>query len=691
MRKLILYTVLLVVAFTSSVHAQVDRSKAPAPAPARQIKLGEYQTFTLKNGLQVFVVENRKLPRIQFSLELKNDPILEGEKAGYVSVAGSMLGTGTSTRSKAQLDEEVDFIGANLNIGSSGMFASSLSKHTTKLLELASDALLNPVFQQEELDKIKKQNISGLAAGKDNPNTIAANVRRTLLYSKNHPYGEMMTEKSVESITLDDCKNYYNTYFKPNNAYLIVVGDIDFKSAKSMVEKYFGKWTKGEVKSVTYPMPKAPEKTMVALVDRPNAVQSVISISYPLDFHPANPDAIKARVLNEILGGGFSARLMQNLREDKGYTYGASSSLSSNKLVGSFNAGASVRNEVTDSAVYEFLYELKKIVNEPVTDAELAAAKASIAGSFGRSLESPQTVASFALNTAKYNLPKDYYANYVKNVEAVTKEDIMQVAKKFIRPENAYILVVGKGADVAEKLKRFGEVKYFDVEGNSYVPSNPGLPAGLTAEKVLVNYINAIGGLEKVNAVTTTKAVMKGNVMGTDLTMTVTKKAALKSVIELNGNGMTMQKMVSDGKDLSLTYMGQKPPIDSKLRELQMFDGALFKELAYTELGAKAKLTGIQNVDGKEAYAVEFTLPQGEKTTELYDKETGLKIQTLQTVKGPQGDITVTVKFADYKEVSGVKFPHTMTQSQGPMNIKFEATSYEVNPKIEDTLFTVEK
>lgn len=688
MKKILFFCLLLA---SVAAVAQVDRTKAPKPAPAREIKIGAYQTFTLKNGLQVFVVENHKLPRIQFSLQLKNNPIYQGDKEGYIEMAGTLMGTGTKTKTKAQLDEEIDFIGANLSTSSDGIFASSLSKHSNKLLDLMTDVLFNPSFAPEEMEKLKTQTLSGLAASKENPGSIAATVRSALVYGKQHPYGLSTSEKSVESITLEDCKNYYNTYFKPNNAYLAIVGDIDFKTAKSLVEKYFSKWTAGEVKNPTYTQPKEPAKTYVALVDRPSSVQSVINISYPVDLKPGTPDAIKARVTNQILGGGFSARLMQNLREKHGYTYGASSSLSTDIMVGNFNASASVRNEVTDSAVFEFLSELKRMVNEPVTEKELIAAKAEISGAFGRSLESPQTIASFALNTARYNLPKDYYNNYVKAIDAVTLADVQATAKKYIRPENAHIVIVGKGADVADKLKKFGDVKYFDIYGESYVPTKASaLPADLTAEKVIAKYIEAIGGETKVKEVKSLKVVYKGNAMGTELVLGLQQKAPAKSIKEISGNGMTFSKSVSDGKNAFVEAMGQKPPVDAKLQEVLTFDGSLFKETAYVGLGAKAFLKGIETIDSKEVYIVEFTMALGEKMLEYYDKLTGLKTQTVQTVKGPQGDMMITLKYDNYKDVNGIKIPHTLSQSQGPMNLKFEVSSVEVNPAIDDAVFKVQ-
>ncbi len=689
MKKILLFICLLVTGV--SIQAQVDRTQAPKPAPAREIKIGDYQTFTLKNGLQVFVVENHKLPRIQFSLQLKNDQLFQGEKEGYVSMAETLMGTGTKTKTKAQLDEEIDFIGASLNTGGNAIFASSLSKHTNKLLDLMTDVLFNPSFPPEEMEKLKTQTLSGLAASKDNPNAIAGNVRNALLYGSQHPYGLFTTENSVSAITLDDCKNYYNTYYKPNNAYLIIVGDIDLKTAKKLTDKYFAKWAAGEVKNPTYTQPKGPAKTYVAMVDRPTSVQSVINIGYPVDLMPGTQDAIKARVMNQILGGGFSSRLNQNLREKHGYTYGSGSQLSPDNLVGNFNASASVRNEVTDSSVYELISELKRITNEPVTENELMAAKAEISGSFGRSLESPQTIASFALNTAKYNLPKDYYANYVKAVDAVTLADVQATAKKYIRPDNAHIIVVGKGSDVADKLKQFGEVKYFDIYGVGYVPSKASaLPAGLTAEKVISKYIEAIGGTKKIQELKSLKTTMKATVQGNEITMSASKKAPGKSLVEVSVQGNVMQKSVTDGKEVAQMQMGQKSPVDAAAKEKSLFDAQLVPETMIDAMKVKTILKAVETIDGKEAYVVEYEFPAGDKTTNYFDVESGLKVQTVVMAKTPQGEVAIPTRFQEYKEVNGIKFPHVILVSQGPMNFKFEVSSLEVNPVLDDAIFNVQ-
>lgn len=682
---------LLVAGFVSTVSAQVDRTHAPQPGPPKQITLGKYETFMLPNGLQVFVVENHKLPRVQFLIQLKNNPPLEENKVGYVDMAGELMRTGTTTRTKAQLDEQIDFLGAALSTGADGIFASSLSKHTDELLEILSDVLLHPAFRQEELDKLKTQTLSDLAASKDDPETIMGNVRRTLEYGPQHPYGENSTEETVSAIQIGDCRKYYDTFYKPNNAYLAIVGDIDLKTAKKLARKYFGPWQKGDVVNPTYDQPQPPASTYVAMVDRPASVQSIINVAYPVDLKPGSSDVIPAAVMNEILGVGFSSRLMQDLREDKGFTYDARSSLRTDPMIGNFVASTSVRNDVTDSAASELLVDLKKMASDSVSSKELAFAKASITGRFGRSLESPQTVAAFAINTARYNLPPDYYANYVKMVDAVTRNQVHDEAQKYIQPDHACVLVVGKASAVADKLGKIAPIKYFDIHGQPTTPpATSSVPKGLTADKVIAHYLEAIGGQEKISAIKTIKLVYKASVQGTDLTMTVVRKLPDKAMRTIDANGNAYMKMVVNGSNASGMVMGQKQPMDDASKELQEFNAQLFKEATYKTFDATATLSGVEKVDGKNAYVVEFELPKGEKMSEYYDPDTGLKVQTVQTVKTPQGMVTAAVKFSDYKETNGVKFANTMSQQQGPMSIDYKLDHIEINSPVDDSVFKTE-
>lgn len=658
-----------------TVSAQVDRTKLPEPGPAPEIQLGDYESFTLKNGLKVFVVQNNKLPQVGYSLMIDREPVLEGDKAGYVGVAGSLLRSGTTNRSKDELDEAIDFIGANLSTSSTGVYASALSKHKETLMALMADVLLNPAFPQEEFDRLIKQEKSGLAASKENAEYIAGNVRAALLYGKEHPYGELKTEATVENITLEDIQQYYQTYFKPNEAYLAIVGDISVKDAKKLVKKYLGDWERGEVPAPTYEAPEAPAAMKVAVVDRPTAVQSVLRIANTIQLEPGTPDVIPASIMSDILGGG-DARLFNNLREDKGYTYGAYANLSSDELVGSFNASASVRNAVTDSAVQEFLYEMNRIRTEPVSDEELQKTKNYLTGSFARSLESPQTIARFALNTERYGLDKDYYRNYLKMVEATSAADVQRVAEKYIQPDHAYIIAVGNADEIAPKLKRFGELTRYDMYGE---PVKEMAAGEVDANAVIGKYLEAIGGPERLKEVTEMRMDIALKFNGMELTSTQMKKLPGKYMMEMSMGGNTMQKVVVSDGQAFMVMGGQKRELPEKQAAAMQMSVYPFPEIYYAEKGITTEVKGVEEIDGKQAYKMVITTPEGDKTIEYFAVDSGLKVKT----ESPSG----TVVYKEYTEKDGIKYPSKISMLTPQGTLEGEVSSIVFNADLADEMF----
>ncbi|MFN5332155.1 MAG: M16 family metallopeptidase [Bacteroidota bacterium] len=670
--------ILVTLLATAVAVAQVDRSKLPSSGPAPEIKIGEAESFTLPNGLKVFVVKNTKLPRVSFTLVLERDPILEGEKAGLSTFIGEMMLGGTKTRTKDQLDQEIDFIGANISASSTSVSATSLKKHQGKVLDLMADVLFNPIFPQAELDKLKKQSLTGLATTKDDPQAISSRLSRAVVFGKNHPYGETETEKTIKNITLEDVKAYYQTYFKPNIAYLAIVGDMDKAEAQKLVTQYFGKWKKGVVPTFTYPMPVRAAKQAVALVDRSSSVQSVIDVTQPVKMKIGDPDYISSRLLNQILGGGSASRLFMNLREDKGFTYGAYSSIDADKLVGTISASASVRTEVTDSAVYEFIYEIKNLVEKGVTQEELDKAKAELAGSFGRSLEQPGTVANFALNTARYNLPKDYYATYLQKLNSYTVADINATAKRLIEPDKFVITTVGNGAEIKEKLAQFGEVVEYDNMGEPAKKLEA--EADMTAEKVLQNYLNAIGGATQVEAIKTAKISMDANVMGTALTISFvydSQNGRYGQKLSISGN--VMQKTTLSGGKGSVSMQGNVQEMNpEQLAEAQL-NSYLFPEAVYKANGYTATLDGLKDVDGKPAYKVVIATASGAKLINYYAQDSGLKIKYENPASGD-------TFYSDYQTQNGVLIPMawTIKSPQIPIPLEAKVTSLQLNVPVTD-------
>ena len=666
---------------------QPDRSRQPTPAPAPVIKIGEYQSFQLPNGLKVFVVENHKIPRISYALVLDYAPVLQGADAGYVDFAGQLMRTGTTSRTKDQIDEAVDFIGASFAPSAAGFSASCLSKHHEELLGIISDVVLNASFKQEELEKIRKQTLSGLEAAKTQPAAIASRVSAKLVYGETHPYGENMDEASVKKITLDKCTGFYKNYYKPNVGYLAIVGDITLAEAKPLIEKYFGSWQRGDVPAATYASPRAPMKPVVAVVDRPNAVQSTLNVTYPVDLTPNSEDAIKAQVANTVLGGG-SFRLFNNLREKHGWTYGAYSQLTKDKLTGRFTASTEVRNPVTDSSLTQIIYEMSRLRTELVPETELTTVKNYLMGNFGRSLENPATVANFAINTARYNLPKDYYANFLTNMSAVTSSDVQAMAQKYINPDNAYILVVGKAEEVAPKLTQFtkgSKIQYYDLNGNLYDPSvkiKP-LPEGITAAKVISNYVYAIGGAKKLLKVSDLTMHMTSDMQGMTLAFDFFRKAPNKFLVQVSMGSNVVQKQVFDGTRgrVISPMQGIDKELSGKELETMKHESIMNPELDYASHGFKAALLGLEELNGKDVYKIEVTYPDSARKTDYYDASSGLLVRSI-------GENGIT-DYADYRLTDGIMFPYIVSQDMGPQTMKLTVVSISLNSKIKDDIFLI--
>ncbi len=680
----------------AAIGQEIDRSTAPEPGEAPKINIGTPETFTLENGLKVFVVENHKLPKVSIQLAIDKPLIMEGEKVGVGEMTGEMLNAGTTEKSKAQMDEEIDFIGASVTATSSGVFASSLSKHTDKVMSIMSDMLLKPAFPEEELEKSKKRALSNLKSLSTNPEAIAGRVQDVLLYGKDHPYGEIQTSEHVDNITIADCKKYYQDYFRPNISYLVIVGDITPEKAQEKAKAYFGSWEKRQVPGQKFETSTDIAGVSVAFVEKPGAVQSVIKVTYPLDLKVGSADDASIKIMNGIFGGAFSSRLNMNLREEHGYTYGAGGRASADRYIGSFSAGASVRNEVTDSAVAEILGEMKEMMETQVTMDELTRNINYNNGNFALSLESDQTVARFALNVEKYNLPADYYQNYLSRLQKVTQADVQTAAKKYIHPNNCIILVVGS-RDVVENLKQFdtdGKIEFYDYNGEVKSGEKKKLPEGLTAAQVIDDYILAYTqsssmkeALKKLKKVKDITMVSQTEMEGMQLEITIKRKAPNMMLSEMNMSGMTVQKSVFDGSAGGTSGMQGNNAFEGDELEQQKYSSTMHIETQYEELGYKIELKSIEEVNGKDAYMIEVTDPMGNVENEYYDVESKLKVYSMSTTESPEGETTVTSEFHDYKDVNGLLYPHKMIQNFGEQVLELDVKEIKVNSKVSKSEF----
>ena len=688
MKKIILIITALI--FTLNINAQLDRSVMPTGGPSPKIKLDKPKEFKLKNGIKVLVVENHKLPRVNYSLRFDRKPIVEGEKAGVISLLGSMLGNGTTSISKDEFNEEVDFLGASVNVGFGSGFAFTLTKNNERVLDLFSDAVINPLLTEEEFEKEKEKLIEGLKSQKKDIDAISGRVGDALSYGKNHAYGEFITEQTIDNISFQDILDYHAKYFIPNNVYIVVIGDVNYKNVKSLISEKFGAWKKG--KNIDDPEPVLTENvalTEINFVDLPTATQSAIQVTNNVDLKMTDEDYFAALMANDILGGGGEGYLFKNLREDKGYTYGAYSGIGSNRYgVSKFRAGAKVRNMVTDSAVSEIVKEISRIRLEKVDSELLKNAKAKYVGSFIRNAENPQTIAGYALNIKLNNLPDDYYESYLENINSVSEADVKKAANKHFKIANTRIVVVGKGSDVVANLEEVGfPINYYDQYANPIAKPifNKAIPEGLTAVDVINNYISAVGGKSNLESVNT--VVMKADVTipGAPFAPQATMRQKLPNkssfVIEVNmqGQKMTLSKTTFDGERGYSEMQGRRVEFDEKQLDENKKIKGIFEELYFKP--EELELVSINSVNYQDAYKVKVTV-DGKESHRYYSVESGLLLSKEDT---DDNNNVVTTNYGDYQSVQNVMFPFYMELPA--QKLEFKTSSIEINKEIKDSSF----
>ena len=686
---------ILAIVFTGSLHSQLDRSIIPESGPSPEISFGKPQIFKLENGLTVLVVENNKLPRASASLSFDNPLIYEGEVAGVSSILAEMIGNGTQSISKEDFIEEVDYMGASLSVTGSGAFAGSLKRYFPRVLELMASAVLEPLLTQEEFDNQKNLIKESLKTSDKDVSTTASRVQDLITFGPKHPNGEFISQESLDRATLKDAVDFYNNYSSPNNAYLVIIGDIEFEQVKSKVTELFSPWESKQVTSESFPQPESPNETEIIFVDMPNGVQSVVSVMNTVDFNKKESDYFSALVANRILGGGGAGRLFNNLREDKGWTYGSYSGISESiKTKGRVIAQAQVRNEVVDSAAVEILMELDKMRNTLVTDEEINSAKAKYTGNFVLSLEDPSTIAGIALNIITEDLPEDYYNSFLENINNVTKEDIQKASQNYFTPNKTRIFITGKGSEIIEKIDNIEyngkelSIRYFDKFGKEIQRPDYSVSTDVSAEGIVTNYINSIGGRDRLEKVESIEISGNANLnmQGQSFVLEFysLKNNQNQSVATVTAGGMMVQKSVFNKYQGYNEVNGQRIPLTDSELENAIIDSALFSELNYDF--STIKLVGTSVVNDEKVYEIKIT----DNKTEYYSIESGLKVKEIETTEVEGNQIVVETTVNEYEEVDGVLIPSEINQVTpalpipGGITIKFSKIKLDVKTSDSD-------
>lgn len=449
----------------------------PKPQPDPKLNLPSIEKHKLQGGLNVWMVKQGELPIVSMNLVLNSGGTLDpADRAGLASITASLLDDGTKTRSAEDIANQLQSIGASLGSNAGWDFGSvslqTLTKNLDRALEIYADVISNAAFPEKEVESFRARSLVGLRQRRDNPNAIANVAFSKLLYGAKHPYGKPLggDEASITAITKADIEKFYSDYYRPNNSTLVVVGDVDSKTLLPKLQKAFAGWKPGNAAKFSVPAAASFNAPGIYIVDKPGAAQSVLSIGQ-VGVDRSNPDYFPLLVMNSILGGQFSSRVNMNLREEKGYTYGARTAWSFRRGAGPFEASADVQTAVTKESVMEFMKELYGIRGGiPVTQAELDYNKQSLIRRYPAGFETNGQIANQLANLVVFGLPDSYFNNYIRNIQAVTLQDINRVANKYLNPEKMAILVVGDKSVIEPGLKEIpewgGKIHYLDADGN---------------------------------------------------------------------------------------------------------------------------------------------------------------------------------------------------------------------------------
>src|SRR5689334_1293187 len=450
----------------------VIKGKAPVNQEVLKVKLPRAEEATLKNGLQVVLLHNAKVPTFNMQMVVLSGGLADpADYRGLANFTASLLREGTTKRSSKDISEQVDALGATLNATAglssltSTVSAGGLIENFDQTLDLFADVVRNPTFPQAEVSRYKTRTLAQLQFQRSIPQFLAAEQFNRAIYGTNHPASFIAPpNESLSKISSKDLADFHAKYYRPNNAILAVVGDITMKELLPKVEKAFGDWERGDVPATTIPAAPAQNEAHIYLIDRPGSVQTVLQLG-TLGIERTSPDYFAVLLADRVLGGGPSGRLFLNLREDKGYTYGAYSNFGGSKFRGTWISSSEVRTDVTEGAMKEFMYELNRLRTEKVSATELENAKRAIIGSFALSLEQPQALLQNIITQKLYNLPADYWDTYPQKVSAITADDVQRVAQKYIDLSHLQVIAVGDASKAREVLEKYGKVEVLDADG----------------------------------------------------------------------------------------------------------------------------------------------------------------------------------------------------------------------------------
>ncbi|HRP03067.1 MAG TPA: pitrilysin family protein [Candidatus Kapabacteria bacterium] len=689
MKKIILFLLIITSYYMSAQDINLDTR----PEPLSDIKypFPKHDVEELKNGIKVFLIEDKEQPTIAIRIMIGGGSSLDGDKSGLSELTSGLLTKGTKNFTAEQIANKLDGVGASISANSNAdyitIYAQSLKKHQKLLFDMLSEVLLKANFPQDEFEKLQKQMIAGIQYEKSNPSNLAQQLARIALYGKNYPYAKVNSEQTISSIKLEDIKNYYNNWFVANNVTIAVIGDFNKKKITSDLQAMFGKWAKRDsMPKITMPEPETMPKG-VYFIGRPGSVQSsvvVTTLTVPYLSKSYETLNLAANIL-----GSFSGRLFSTLREKYSFTYTPFGFQTRTKFTNRFAAGADVTAAKTDSSIQVILDELKGLTETAPDVNELNRIRQYTLGGYLMSLESASYLASLIQNTDFYGGQIAELENYPDRLKSMTPNDMKDVARNYINPDKAIIVVVGS-PNVRESLTQFGQVFDYDMDLKTQDGPNATLEKiKMNAEELIENYVDAIGGEDKINGIKTlaikgsSDMSISGQIMTGEVSIIKTNEGRMyqKSDFRLFSN----ESWVNNG-DAYLKLDGNLIKMEDKDKGDLLLESYPIALLKLNELQMKAEVLGKNS-----KYIVLQVTDKANKVEQFYfDKDTYLLAKKEILAQSADGNELIVIKYDNYQEYAGVKFPNTVISQSSSMNITNKYI-YEVNSVIDENLLNPNK
>lgn len=659
----------------------------PAALPASDFEFPAYEEFTLPNGLHVYVIQNSEQPTITLSLMFKGgDAYDPAGKEGTAAMAGDMLNKGTKNHSAKEIAEKLDGVGAGLSVNVAGesmtITGSALKKHATLLFTILGEQLTAPLFDEEELGKLKQQFTASIAYEKSRPNEIAQALSRKVVYGFDNPLARKRVEASVQAITRKDVVDFHNTWVRPNNASIAIVGDVTVQEAKALISKHFKGWEKGVLPEITMPELKT-EPAGVYFIPRKGAVQSMV-IACAAAPAVKDPDFYAASVAASFIGSGFGSLLNATLRETYSYTYSPFGFCTRGKRYNRIAVGAEVRTSVTDSAINVILHEIKKLGSEGPNEDQFGRRVALEAGQFRTALERSTTVAAILQNAWMNEQALNVATSYATQIEQLASTDIQDATNKYLNMFKLRLVVVGS-PEIKSKLEEFGPVYEYTTD---LVPAKEQQfeKSDLSVEQIIEAYKNALGGQSAIAGLTTLTSTGKASLtmQGQKLEGVMERKVRMpNSEYQFLDFKMFQQSQWVDGSNawVSMNNAPAAPATsDEKMRMLA--EARLFPALSLVE--DKYKLEVLGKKSGQ--YVVAAVAPWGRTERYYFDATSKLLVKIEKDETTPQGIISTIEKYENYSPVQGVQVPSLVKIQNSIYSISIEQ-KHVANTPIEDSTF----